>query len=110
VDVLSGSQEAAQSAKKYYNPTVKVINFSVGDRVLVYTPKVSRTQYPKWKRTFSSVAVITQKVNDITFRFEGSRKTKVVHADKMKLLQASGGADHPGSASLNPKTSPLLCK
>jgi hypothetical protein len=41
------SQEAAQSAKKYYNPTVKLINFSVGDRVLVYTPKISRTQYPK---------------------------------------------------------------
>jgi hypothetical protein len=82
-------EREAIAAKKYYDSRVKLVEFSENDRVLVYNPRWHQRTFPKWRRSFGTEAVIVQKLNDITFRvkFLRSGKFKIVHSDKMKMLQ-----------------------
>lgn len=80
--------ETALQAKREYDVKVRLQTFEQGDIVLVYCPRKRRQQYPKWQRLFSTQARVLSRVNEITYivQFEHSRKRRIVHVDKLKLL------------------------
>jgi hypothetical protein len=82
---------AAENARKMYDPTVKEQKFSVGDAVLLFSPRVTTRQYPKWKRSFSVAGTVVERINDICYvvKLSPSGKLKCVHPDKLKLVQAA---------------------
>ena len=92
--------EAAVSAKRYYDAKVRVVTFEPGDTVLVYSPRRRKNQYAKWQRNYSEQAVVVARINDITYliRPQHSRQNKVTHVDKLKLLSRAASAAAPGNS------------
>jgi hypothetical protein len=80
--------EAAMSAKRYYDRKVNSRVFEPGDTVLVYNPRRRKQQYSKWQRFYSEEAKVISRVNDVTYivQMTRSRQSKVTHIDKLKLL------------------------
>jgi hypothetical protein len=83
------SQSEARYAKKMYDAKVKPFNFCVGDKVLTFCPRGRGPMFPKWHRSFSLPAVIVERINAITFVIKlcTNGKRRIVHVDKMKLLE-----------------------
>ena len=79
---------SALQSKQYYNKKVNPQRFEPGDVVLVYCPRKRKNCYPKWQRPFAEEASVVSRVNDITYIVKPvkSRKNRVVHVDKLRLL------------------------
>ena len=97
------ARQEAVSAKRYYDAKVKPKVFAVGDKVLVYCPRRRQQTFPKWSRPFGVEAVISKKLNEITYivQFTRTRQFKIIHTDKLKLLQRYEGAVVAGDAAAN---------
>jgi hypothetical protein len=87
-------QGTAMQAKRYYDAMVRPQVFHPGDAVLVYYPRRRQRHFPKWQRLFSMEAKVVSRVNDITYvvQIARSRQRKIVHVDKLKLLERAEGA------------------
>jgi transposase InsO family protein len=81
-------QQAADHASTWYNRKVKVKAFEVGDQVMVYNPRRFKGRTPKWQSFYKETAVVSNRLNDVTYvvNAKGWRKPRVIHIDKLKAL------------------------
>ena len=81
--------QAAESARVWYNKKVKQCNFKEGDLVRVYNPRRFKGRTPKWQSFYKDVAVVEKRFNDVTYsvKAKGWKKPRIVHVDKLKLVQ-----------------------
>jgi len=88
-------QETAVQASRYYNKKVKEQNFRPGDKILAYYPRRYKNRYPKWQRFYCLECVVTKRLNDVTYIVTDihTRKQRVLHVDKIKLLERSQSVD-----------------
>jgi hypothetical protein len=77
----------ATRMQDWYDKKVHVQSFEVGDEVYILNLRLYPGKCHKWLRRFSDTAVVTKKLNDVTYivKGEGWKKEKIVHVDKMKL-------------------------
>ena len=72
----------------WYDQKVRVHDFQVGDEVYILNLRLYQRRCPKWLRRYSDVAVVTKKINQVTYVVLSDNwrvKEKIVHVDKMKL-------------------------
>jgi transposase InsO family protein len=100
LDRLEGAHELAREQlqttavrlKDYYDRKVHVNRFNVGDIVYVLNLRMYPGRCPKWIRRYSDEAVVLKRINDVTYQVRGeqwTKKTRIVHVDKLKLKQAA---------------------
>jgi transposase InsO family protein len=97
----AGLQLAAAS-KRYYDARVRPKLFEAGDTVLAFCPQRRKNVFSKWARPFSAEAEIVRRLNDVTYiiKFKRTRKSCIIHVDKLKLLQRRGTAESGNDANV----------
>jgi hypothetical protein len=82
--------ESALTMANWYDKKVRLADFQVGDKVLVYYPRRYKGRSVKWQRCYSTEGVVTKRLNDVTFLIESKawRLPKIVHVDKLKVLKS----------------------
>ena len=67
---------------------VKVQSFEPGDEVYVLNLRSFQGRCPKWIRRYRDVAVVVQKINNVTYKVKCDQwkksKVRIVHVDKLK--------------------------
>lgn len=82
-------QRTAASMSRWYNRKIKLRQFTEGDAVRVYSPRKFKGRFPKWQSFFRETAIVSRRLNDVTYVVKFSNgHTKVVHVDKLKLIRA----------------------
>eukprot|EP00794_Sanderia_malayensis_P010392 gene10392-11474_t len=77
------------SVKKYYDQRATDPDFTVGDKVWVYTPKVPKGLTKKLKHLWHGPYRISQQLSAVHFQlstFDNRRVTTKVHANRLKLF------------------------
>jgi hypothetical protein len=84
--VRNNLRAAAENASTWYNRSVKLLNFQVGDKVCIYNPHGVPGQSRKLQSFYRDVALVKKKLNDVTFMIHCAswKADKVVHVDKLK--------------------------
>lgn len=87
--------------KQYYDKNVRLTEYQINDKVLVYNPKKVKGKYPKWSKTYGNESVITKRINDITYAIVNRRtgRQSVVHINKLRLIPQPAAAAAPASTS-----------
>ena len=87
-------QAETLSAKRHYDQRARFKEFQPGDVVLIFCPRRRQNQNIKWQRMYSVEAVILSRINDVTYIVQErkSRQRKIVHVDKLKLVQKAAGS------------------
>jgi transposase InsO family protein len=94
-DIASSiSKKRAEIAVKSYNSKIRPKEFSIGDKVLTFDPRVRKGEYYKWKKPFSVGATIIGRINEATVLIEidKTKKRRITHVDKLKMLQKADGS------------------
>jgi hypothetical protein len=62
-------------------------SYNAGDAVWFYNPLRTKGLNPKLQRPWQGLFLITERINDVIYRFKRSprAKPKVVHHDRLKL-------------------------
>lgn len=84
-------RSAAQNESRY-NKLKNPVKFDIGQRVLIFSPRVKKGCTPKWTRFWGHEAVVMKKLNDKIYlvRYENTiNKTQLVHVDKLRALPES---------------------
>ena len=82
--------QAAEASSHWYNRSVKLKSFCVGDIVRVYNPRRFKGRTPKWQLFYREQDTITRKLNDVTYVVSSPawKQDKVFHVDKLKFSQS----------------------
>ncbi len=72
--------------KKHYDKTHKHVEFNVGEKVMLYTPKTEIGLSTKFLAKWSGPYTVITKVSPVNFRIETENKSKnmVVHVQRLK--------------------------
>ena len=87
--VRENLRKNAVTMKTWYDRRVSPKRFVQGDRVLCYSPRRYMHRSPKWQSFYGDKGVIVQRLNDVSYvvHCDKWRHDKVVHVDKLKLIQ-----------------------
>ena len=107
------------TASRMKDKNLNTLNFNVGDEVYVLNLRLYQGRCPKQVRRYSDIALITEKINDVTYKVHCEKwtiKEKLVHVDKLKMRLcsnpqnhlASGGWEKMQSSSVNSTDMRLL--
>ena len=74
---------------EWYNRSVRVTCFEVGDRVRVFNPRRYPQRSPKWQLFYSTVATVIEKINESLYlvKFDKTGRRAAVHVDKLKVFK-----------------------
>ena len=84
-------EQAADSARTWYNKRVSPQTFVQGDKVRVFNPRRFAQRTPKWQSFYKDVAVVEKRLNDVTYVVSCAawrKRRKIVHVDKLKLVKS----------------------
>ena len=88
----------AMRMSDWYDKKVRTQDFQVGDEVFVLNLRLYQGRCPKWLRRYSDVAVVTKKINSVTYVVHCNAwriKDKIVHVEKLKLKYRPDMDDKP---------------
>jgi len=90
--VRENLEVASESSSRWYDQKIKPRSFAVGDEVRVFIPRRTRGRAPKWPNYYRSTGTVQRKINDSAYivKIKGCKEHKVVHTDKLKLIQHFG--------------------
>ena len=96
--VRDNLQTTAQRMRCWYDRKVHLKVFQEGDEVYVLNLRRYANRSPKWMRKYSDVGIITEKINDVTYKVASkawrSGLSRIVHVNKLKLKsRANRGVD-----------------
>jgi len=78
--------KCSQRMKKDYDVKVNEKQFSPGQLVWVFNPRIFSGRCPKWERRYQRPYLILEKMKDVNYRIQKrpGQKQAVVHVDKLK--------------------------
>lgn len=84
--VRDNISHAQKTMKDYYDRKAYGEEFSVGDRVWYFDPRVKKGRSTKLNRPWKGPYIVKKKISDLVYRIqlEGTRVRKVVHFNKLK--------------------------
>ena len=83
--------------KRYYDRNVRSTNYDVGDLVRRSQPKVMIGTKSKLARKWTGPWIIMQRLSDVLYKIQVSRRSKpvIVHSDNLKLYRGPKSTRHP---------------
>ena len=78
-------RKCSQRRKCYYDAQLKYTEFSLGDWVYYYYPRVTKARSHKWAAVYNGLMLIIEKRGPVTF-IQKSAKSRLItaHVDKLK--------------------------
>ena len=85
----------AEYSADWYNRKVRLVSYSLGDKVRIFNPVTKCGWLPKWSRFYRDVATIVKRVNDATYLVVAStwQKPRVFHVDKLGQVNYDSADD-----------------
>lgn len=77
-------QEKKEKSKQYYDKCSKVVNFNVGDKVLLYDQSVRRGRSRKLCSPYVGPYEIIAKSGPVNYTIKQGRRFVTVHSDRLK--------------------------
>jgi hypothetical protein len=84
------NRTASQNESRYNLDKIPP-EYSQGEQVLLFSPRVNLRESAKWTRFFSTEAIVVERLNMTLYRVQpkGSRKTILCHVDRLKKMPPS---------------------
>jgi len=79
-------QAAAASAAEWYDKTARCVEFCVGDKVRLYSPRHFKGRSPKLQSNYAQIGTVVERLNDSTYVVQTKSGKKIFHTDKLKLI------------------------